>query len=221
MKKIDQLVVSPDRTNKVVAESLSKEKNHLDHTSSSKDHIDVINQLFAEFELAYHNQYRKAYPDEGALNLAKKYWLNNLSSFSPNLILAAARYLVQNQAFLPTVANVIDACKSGVGLFGLPVSHDAYIEACAKGSPKAAQEWSHPAVYLAGKATGWFELANQSEAQVFPLFDYHYAQLVQRVIHGEELTINSPKPLPEHIDTPLSNEENQSRLQELKATLKL
>lgn len=220
IKKVDQLVV-PAQIKKGV--EVGKESEHVSAsgTKSSKDHIDAINQMFAEFELAYHNQYHKAFPDEGALSLAKKYWLTILASFPAELIVVATRELVLKQAFLPTIANVVDICKSGSNLFGLPDIHDAYLEACRMPTPKAAQQWSHPAVYLAAKATGWFELANKTESQIYPLFEYHYSQLTQRVLQGEELSVKAPIPLAENLDAPLSAKENQSHLAELKASLKL
>ncbi|MBN4053438.1 hypothetical protein JYT97_00975 [Haliea sp. AH-315-K21] len=228
MKKIDQLVV-PDHIKRGIEAGEGSGGDSAYNANSrssskakfSKDHVDVINQMFAEFELAYHNQYHKAFPDEGTLNLAKKYWLTSLAAFLPELVLAATRELVHKQPFLPTIANVVDSCKSGVALFGLPSAHDAYLEACRMPAPKAVQNWSHSAVYMAGKATGWFELANQAEGKIFPLFEYHYAQLVQRVLHGEELTVNIPTPLPETVDIPLSAKENQSHLQALKDSLKI
>ena len=220
MKKVDQLVV-PAQIKKSVEAGENSENISASRKKHSKDHVDAINQMFAEFELSYHNQYHKAFPDEGALNLAKKYWLSSLASFPPELVIAATRELVLNQPFLPTIANIVDTCKSGVTLFGLPATHDAYLEACRMPAPKAAQSWSHPAVYMAGKATGWFEIANQSEGQILPLFEYHYSQLSQRALQGEELSVKAPTPLPENLDNPLSSKENQSRLQELKANLKL
>jgi hypothetical protein len=42
------------------------------------DQVDAINQVFAEFEFAYHNQYHKAFADAESLAIAKKYCLNNL-----------------------------------------------------------------------------------------------------------------------------------------------
>tara|TARA_R110000772_G_scaffold38750_2_gene91232 strand:+ start:3857 stop:4528 length:672 start_codon:yes stop_codon:yes gene_type:complete len=220
MKKIDQLAV-PDLLKKTARLSEKKDSKAGPQSKSSRDHVDAINQMFAEFELAYHNQYHKAFPDEGALNLAKKYWLNTLAVFSPELILKATRQLVLSQPYLPTIANVADTCKNGLSLFGLPSIHDAYLEACRKASPKSAQQWSHLAVYLAGRATGWFELANQTEAQIFPLFDYHYSQLMQRVLHGEELKVSVATPLPETSTVCLSANENLSRLKELKTHLKI
>jgi hypothetical protein len=227
IKKIDQLI-TPVSASAKATKQIKGLKTDDDKTSasasrknSSKDHVDAINQMFAEFELAYHNQYHKAFPDEGALSLAKKYWLTSLAVFPPELLLAATRELVLNQPFLPSIAKLVDTCKSGESLVGLPKAHDAYLEACRKPSPKSVQNWSHSAVYLAGKATGWFELANQTEGQIFPLFEYHYSQLIQRVLKGEELTVKEPKPLPESIDRPLSTKENLSRLQELKSNLKI
>jgi hypothetical protein len=227
IKKVDQLI-KPDSESANIskgivgsAQSDAKKNASASRTNSSKDHVDAINQMFAEFELAYHNQYHKAFPDEGALNLAKKYWLSSLAIFPPELVLAATRELVLSQPFLPSIASIVEICKSGGALFGLPEEHDAYLEACRKPSPKSAQNWSHPAVYLAGKATGWFELANQAEGQIFPLFKYHYSHLVHRVLEGEELRVNAATPLPESIDTPLSTKDNLSRLQELKSNLKI
>jgi hypothetical protein len=227
IKKVDQLIApvaaSANTSKGIKGIEVSDDAAYASASrkNSSKDHVDAINQMFAEFELAYHNQYHKAFPDEGALNLAKKYWLTSLAAFSPELVLAATRELVLNQPFLPSIASVVDTCKSGLSLFGLPVVHDAYLEACRMPSPKSVQSWSHPAVYMAGKATGWFELANRAEGQIFPLFEYHYSHLVQRALQGEELTLNAPTPIPESLATPLSTKENQSRLQELKASLKL
>ncbi len=219
LKKIENL----DDLDRLISRSGNVNSSNKSQSKSgpSKDYIDVINQMFAEFELAYHNQYHKAFPDEGALKLAKKYWLSCLGDFSPELLLAATREVVKTQKFLPTIANIIDACTNALSLFGLPESRDAYVEACRAPLPKSAQKWSHPAVYLAAKATGWYELANQAEAKIFPLFDFHYAQLTQQVLRGEDLEIITATPLPASDSVALSPEENQSRLQSLKASLKL
>lgn len=183
------------------------------------DRIDAINQLFAEFELAYHNQYYKAYGSEERLVLAKKYWLGCLSSYSPNQIVAAARRVVKTSDFLPAVSVVVRACEEGAALFGLPSAREAYFEACRAGSPKVEYSWSHEAVYLAGKATGWYTLASEPEDKVFPLFEYCYQDLCRRVVRGEELTIPPQKAIPKHIGTPLSGDENHERMVKLRETL--
>jgi hypothetical protein len=185
------------------------------------DRIDAINQLFAEFELAYHNQYLKAYGTEERLVLAKKYWLSCLCAYSPLQIVSAARRVVKLNDFLPTISVVIRACEEGTALFGLPTAREAYIEACRADSPKAAYAWSHPAVYFAGKMTGWFVLATESEDKVFALFDYYYHQLCQRVMRGEDLGTPHAQALPAHISRPLSGEENHARMLKLREQLGL
>jgi hypothetical protein len=181
-----------------------------------RDHVDAINQLFTEFELAYHNQFHKAYGQEGSLNLAKKYWLTCLGDFTPEVILRAARQVVKTQEFLPTVAAVVHACENALSLFGLPPPHAAYVEACCAPEPKVRHTWSHPAVYLAGKATGWFELSTEPQSVIFPVFEYNYRQLCQRVLHGESLDFAVPVALPESVPQPLSPEENKARMKALR-----
>jgi len=219
MKKADSL------TKKVTTQLAKPAAGNPGRAASGKpanghDHVDAINQVFAELELAYHNQYHKAYGQEGSVGIAKKYWLECLAPFSPALILKAVRNVVRTQQYLPSVATLIQACEDAMGEYGLPGAHDAYVQACVAPHPKAQQQWSHPAVYLAGKATGWFELGNNSESQVYPLFESHYRKLCQRVLAGEELVIEIPEALPEHSAKKLSLEENKSRMAELRKSLK-
>lgn len=188
--------------------------------ATGRDVVDAINQLFAELELAYHNQYHKAYGAEGSLNVAKKYWLECLAPFSSELILKAVRQVVKTQEFLPSVATLVRACEEAMTEYGLPAAHDAYVEACCAPNPKADQAWSHPAVYLAGKQTGWFELANRPEGQVYPLFEKHYRALCQRALGGETLVVEVPRTLPDPAGRQLSAEENKARMAALREKLK-
>lgn len=190
-------------------------------SAASHDHIDAINQMFAEFELAYHNQYHKAYAQSGSIALAKKYWLACLSDFSPNIILRATRKVVSSQEYLPSVASIIQACEDAMELYGLPSLHNAYVEACFATVPRSEYKWSHPSVYLAGKATGWFELENKTESQILPLFEYNYAMLCEKVLKGENLEISIPEALPASGSVELSSDDNISRLKELRKNLGL
>jgi len=185
------------------------------------DLIDAINQLFAEFELAYHNQYYKAYSTEERLILAKKYWLACLSEFSPRQIVAAGHNLVRSQDYLPAISAVIRACEEGIALFGLPAPRDAYMEACRAPAPKADYPWSHPAVYLAGRAADWYFLATEAEEKTFPVFAHYYRDYCQRVIHGEKLETPAVAALVNNPGRPLSNEEQQRRMALLRQELDL
>ena len=185
------------------------------------DHVDAVNQIFAEFEFAYHNQFHKAFAEVEALVIAKKYWLSNLERYSPEQIVAAAKHVIQSQDYLPSIAAFIRACEAGTDLFGLPSVRQAYVEACYAPSPKKEFNWSHEAVYRAGSAAGWYFLANEPEATVFPVFEYHYEQLCRRVMYGEELTIEAPEALSDKVERKLDKEEAKVRLAKLKKDLNL
>lgn len=215
MKALNQVLntVSP----RVREGQVRAEKEYENARPASREAwIDTINQVFAELELAYHNQFHKAFAQDGSLALAKKYWLGCLQEYPPEVILRAVRQVVKTQQFLPTVAAVATACENAHELFGLPSVQAAYVEACSKPQPKAQQQWSHPAVFLAGQATGWFELANSTQAEIIEVFTYNYHELCRRLVHGETLDQPVHKALPEQVAAPLSADENSRRLKALR-----
>lgn len=185
------------------------------------DHVDAINQVFAEFEFAYHNQFHKAFASVESLVIAKKYWLSSLEHYTPTQIVQAAKRLIKTQDYLPSIAALVRACEEGFDLFGLPAPRQAYYEACSAPSPKRSHRWSHEAVYYAGKVTGWYLLANEPEATAFPAFEYNYTALCRRVMNGEALTIEIPQPIADRVERPLDREEAQARIAKLKADLDL
>ncbi|MDO9318951.1 MAG: replication protein P [Gammaproteobacteria bacterium] len=221
LEKASKALARPSSASQTEAGPNSHSDSAEDVAREGPDRIDAINQLFAEFELAYHNQYHKAYGSEDRLVMAKKYWLGCLAAYSPLQIVAAARRVVKTHDFLPTISVVVRACEEGAGLFGLPTPREAYIEACRAEPPKAAFAWSHPAVYFAGRAAGWFLLATEPEDRVFPLFEYYYNELCQRAMRGEDLGAPQAVALPEHISRPLSGEENHARMLLLREQLGL
>jgi hypothetical protein len=192
-----------------------------DRQETPLDQVDAINQVFAEFEFAYHNQFHKAFSDAESLVIAKKYWLSSLENYSPRHIVQAAKRVVKTQEYLPSIAAMLKACEQGFDLYGLPSPRQAYEEACRASSPKQAWNWSHEAVYFAGKATGWFMLANEPESKAFPVFNYHYGLLCQQVVEGKELHIEAPPALTEKVERSLSREEQKERIARLRAELKL
>ena len=47
--------------------------------------VELINLIFTQLEVTYHNQFHKAYPDKNSLNLAKQLWLSQLQKFDEKL----------------------------------------------------------------------------------------------------------------------------------------
>ncbi len=219
MKSIDQIA------GLIAGQSVAKVKapvaERANASAAGRDHVDAINQLFAELELAYHNQFHKAFAAAGSTALAKKYWLAALVEFSPEVIRRATRLVVQNNQFLPSLATMVATCENGQVLFGLPTAEAAYREACLAPEPKHLHKWSHAAVYFAAQATGWFALANDVQSAVLPLFEYNYAQCCRRVLHGETLELPVIPALPETVPVPLSTEDNRKKLKALRAQFDL
>ena len=181
--------------------------------------MDAIDRLFAEFELVYHNQYLKAFPTLEKLQLAKQLWFSHLQDYSAKQILAAAHRAIKESEFLPTIAGLVKYCENEWALYGLPDPRTAYIEACQKPSPKAEQRWSHPIVYHAGCAAGWYFLANNSEAKAYPVFEEQYRAFADRVRAGEEFTIPDVKALPETLPPTLSQQEQLEKINEIREEL--
>lgn len=146
--------------------------------------------------------------------MAKRLWLRLLSEYNSEVVLRAAERTVKESKWLPSIHDVVSRCDMA-DTYGLPSAHAAYIEACRAPSPKIEYDWTHPAVYYAGRASDWFFLASTPESSAFPVFQRNYEMLLLRVQNGEDLTIHIPKAIPEKIETPLSPEENIEQIDDL------
>ncbi len=185
----------------------------------TNEHVTAINQMFTEFQLAYHNQFHKAFSDDQKIIMAKQLWVKTLCDFSPERVLSGTRRAIKESEYLPTLHTIRKFCDPKPEDLGLPDAYNAYIEACRAATPKINQTWSHPAVYLAGKASDWFFLANHTEAKAFPVFKRNYEIYCQRVTNGEQLDMPVMKAIPENISKPLTNEERKERLKILREEL--
>lgn len=199
----------PGRTEPAAPEAAQRE-----HASAER--IEAINQVFALFRLNYHNQYYAAFPDASQLNQIKKLWLDSLAHYPVTQILRGARHAIEHSEFLPTLNRMHQSCRACYDAHGLPTAHAAYLEACNAPSPKADQRWSHPAVYLAGRDSDWFILANRSEQESWPIFSRHYATYCQRVADGEELSLPERPALEKDSAPPMSLQARRAALQALR-----
>jgi len=185
---------------------------------ASVEQKEAINQIFELFRFNYHNQFLKAFPDHDTMIMAKRLWARLLGDYSGEVIMRAAEKAVKENGWLPNVHEVLARCDISEVL-GLPSPHAAYVEACRAPSPKKEFNWSHPAVYFAGRSTDWFFIANEPEEKVFPVFKRNYDLLLNRIQNGEDLEIDLPPALPEEITTPLSRDEQKARLKNVLADL--
>ncbi|MFK7975931.1 MAG: replication protein P [Halioglobus sp.] len=205
----------PGRTKKQTSQAKQ------DAAQAREGHIEAINQVFALFRLNYHNQYYAAYPDGEQLNQIKKLWLEALADYPVEQILKGAKHAIENSEYLPTLKRMLESAAEGLSELGLPSARNAYLEACQMPSPKSAQPWSHPAVYLAGKDTDWFFLANNAERTTWPLFQANYQRYCAQVLRGEQLEIPEPAAIEQEASEPLSREEQLGELAKLKSEMGL
>ena len=131
-------------------------------------------------------------------------------------ILQGAKHAIEHSEYLPTLNRMLECCQQGLSDLGLPAAHDAFIEACQRPSPKSAQPWSHPAVYLAGRDSDWFFLANNTENITWPVFREHYQAYCARVLQGEQLEITAPAALEQAESEPMSAEDRLEAIQKLR-----
>ena len=69
--------------------------------------MDAIDQVFAEFQLLYSNQYHRAFSTTDKLSYAKRLWFSHLNKYSAKQILDAAHKATRETEFLPSVASVL------------------------------------------------------------------------------------------------------------------
>jgi hypothetical protein len=179
-------------------------------------HKEAINQIFTLFMLNYHNQFHAAYPKDTYLDQVKRLWLDALADYPVEQLLRGAKCAIEQSEYLPTLNRMLECCQQGLAELGLPSPYDAFVEACRAPSPKSAQHWSHPAVYLAGRDSDWFFLANNTERTSWPVFKEHYDGYCARVLRGESLEVPTPAALEQIPSAPLSADEQLSRIRELR-----
>ena len=178
--------------------------------------VEALNQVFALFRLNYHNQYYAAWSDAEQVKQVKRLWLEALETYPSAVILRAAQHAIENSDYLPTLNRMIEACRHSMSDLGLPSPYDAYRQACLAPSPKTDAAWQHPAVYLAGRDSDWFFLANEPEAKTWPVFRGHYERWVNRAAQGEVLQGPKRLSITPPDESPLSLEKQSSNLAQLR-----
>lgn len=198
------------------------EAGQTDHALPDKtETIDAITQIFALFRVNYHNQYYSAFNNIDLLNQAKRLWLGSLRHYPVEVLLQAARQIIEQSEYLPTLHKMIEACDQQAGETGLPTARNAYLEACLASHPKTRYAWSHPAVYHAGSKTGWYDLENQPEYISWPNFKANYEAYRRKALQGEAMPIPETVALPTPGKSSLSKSERQKELKNLRNKLDL
>lgn len=151
--------------------------------------------MFSLFRINYHNQFHAAFSDTQVLNQAKRLWKETLSPYDSQQILRAARRVIEESEYLPTLNRMLKACEAELGELGIPGVRAAYLEAANAATPKNAQAWSHPIVYLAGKKVGWYAMSHVREEITYPAYADAYRELIRELLNGGSFEVDAPPQL--------------------------
>nr|WP_306671263.1 MULTISPECIES: replication protein P [unclassified Endozoicomonas] len=147
----------------------------------------AINTLFTMLEAAFPLKFKKAFPTDASLVEAKKVWIQGLSEFKPARIVRAGQKVLDTTKFFPDLSEIREHCKLHHDEMGLKKPLQAYYEACYAPEQSRDARWSHIAVYLAARETGWMTLRSEEQSVAFPIFERNYNILCNRVLDGEDL----------------------------------
>ena len=178
--------------------------------------IDLINVLFTQLEITYHNQFHKAFPDSDSLKLAKQLWLKKLSLFENEIIFKSIDNIMSNSEYLPSLSSVLQKCKTlTLNANNIPSLEKAFKEASSYCDAPSEHNWSHPIVYHAGLETGWFFLQNESEQSALREFKNKFDFLINEWLEGKEF--KSPDvPKLEKINSKLDKSQQLNFIENLK-----
>ena len=183
-----------------------------------KSQIELINLIFAELEITFHNQFHKAFPDEETLNLAKQLWLAKLEKYQNEMVFRAIDKIIETSKYLPSLSAVLNQIKK-LKLIeqNIPSSIDAYNEASSLGETNPLDfKWSHPLVYHAGAKVGWYRLKTESEYDIKREFLEIYEQILEESEYKESLLLLPDNKEEFTEEKPLSTDLQKLRLKKIK-----
>lgn len=172
----------------------------------------IVNTVFTKLQGVF-PAWRQAWPDDEALDRAKREWIAAFLQSGINTDQQLAYGFRQARksanAFLPSVGEFVSWCTPNVQQLGLPHEGDAWIEALMG-------IYSHEAVRIAAEATNTFDLkaAKQGDKALRQRFERYYAIVTRRAQTGQPLEGRIAKGvgcdslrLPQHVQLEQSHKE--------------
>ena len=183
-----------------------------------KGQVELINLIFAELEITFHNQFHKAFPDEETLTLAKQLWLAKLEKYQNEIVFRAIDKIIETSKYLPSLSAVLNQIKELRLLEqNIPSSNTAYIEASSLGETNPLDfNWSHPFVYHAGVKVGWYRLKTESEFDIKKEYIEAYEEILEESEQKESLLLLPAFKEEISDEKPLSKGKQKARLKNIK-----
>ena len=162
--------------------------------------MQIINQLFIDLKAIF-PAWRVAIPTDTIENQAKIEWtkafIENGIGHTEQLKLGLKKARKYSEPWFPSCGQFIEWCKPNLEDYGLPTAEQA-LRMVVDGKKK-----SHPAIFVAAKHTGTWNLKNLSHKALLPMFTRNYEIVCSRVMNGEDLTGEIPLALPKKVVVPV------------------
>ncbi|HFG2079679.1 TPA: replication protein P [Vibrio cholerae] len=208
-------------------QSFSREEESKPDSDQLQAAARIINILFAQLQSCF-PAWKATFPSKSDVDAAKRTWMKGLLEagiITDQQLQCGLRKARQAESpFWPSLGQFVKWCQPDPADHGLPNVRQAYMEACRNAHRLAEMknyEWSHPAVYIALKNTGTFEIRNRKEAETWPIFERNYKIAVRRALAGEDLNAEIPKALPPRpTPRPVSPEVAKQNIERLKRMIK-
>lgn len=154
------------------------------NNSINEDAARHVNDIFRALQGAF-PAWRAAFPDDDSLRSAKATWVKALIDAGVTdfeMIARGVRKARQSGSdFFPSVGKFISWCKPNPSDLGMPDANAAWMEVNQHSHHVLDHQWSHPAVYAAGKGH-WFEIRSGEYKKNLYVADYE--ALVDQVANG-------------------------------------
>ena len=154
----------------------------------------VINDIFSLLQANWPGQFKNHYggqEQQDVRKAAKRSWLQSaeLWKLTPEEIHRCVCRAIDNSEYLPTsVAHLLKFHRANYAEAGLPTELEALREVLEHSHEPLAHQWSHRAVYLAGKKI-WHNLrcasTEKERANVRELYLTEYRKVAQKFADGE------------------------------------
>lgn len=159
------------------------------HRTSDK----LIDRLFVRVNSNYGHLWSSRFQSHDMLAAAKAEWAIALGRFSAEEIGAGIERCFVKYDKPPSMTEFVKCCSPSPEDLGLPPTETAYREACQNAHLISGHRWSHPAIYVAGKATGWFELRHKQTHHIIKAFERNYVIACRRAMDGSDLNTEIPQ----------------------------
>ena len=154
----------------------------------------AVNLFYARIKSVYGSKYKVTFPSIEDERLSRREWAGQVMNLTPDDIergickLKPLMVSAEKEYQWPNVPMIAALCQPQPEDFGLPTLENAWAEAQMNSHQVERHPWSHEAVRVAGKRTGWFEIMScvddYRRRTLREQFERHYRYLTREAMNG-------------------------------------